>query len=180
MMIKSTTIIALRSIVEKRAVIACDGQATMDNIVIKSGTKKVHRLYDGTIITGFAGATADCLTLLDRLEKHLQSYDGQLRRAAVELSKEWRTDRNLRHLEAIILCAGKEGLLMVSGSGDVLEADDNIFGIGSGGVYAVAAARGICSVAELPIADIARKSLEIAGKIDIYTNTNIIMEEIAW
>lgn len=179
-MIKSTTIIALRSVVEKRAVIACDGQVTMDTVVIKSRTRKVRRLYNGTIIVGFAGATADCLSLLDRLEEHLEKYGGQMRRAAVELTKEWRTDRVLRHLEAIIVCAGEEGLLMVSGSGDVLEADDDMFGVGSGGVYALTAARAICSVTELPIIDVAEKALEIAGGIDIYTNTNIIMEEVSW
>ncbi len=179
-MIKSTTIIALRSPAEKRAVIACDGQATLDTVVIKSRTRKVHRLYDGTIIGGFAGATADCLALLDRFEEHLKEYDGQLRRAAVELSKEWRTDRHLRQLEAIIVCAGKECLLMISGAGDVLEADDNMFGVGSGGAYALAAAQAIHSVSELPITDIAEKALKIAGKIDIYTNTNITMEEVLW
>ncbi len=179
-MIRSTTIIALRSTIERRAVIACDGQATLENVVIKSKTRKVHRLYDGTIIGGFAGATADCLSLLDRFEEHLKEYDGQLRRAAVELSKEWRMDRTLRYLEAIIVCAGKEGLLMLSGSGDVLESDDNIFGIGSGGAYALAAAHAIISVTELPIIDVAKKALEIAGKIDIYTNNHITLEEVSW
>ncbi|MEA3356588.1 MAG: ATP-dependent protease subunit HslV [Candidatus Bipolaricaulota bacterium] len=178
--IEHTTILALRSEEERKAVIASDGQATMDTVVIKSKTTKVHRLYEGKILVGFAGATAECLTLVERFEGKLNKYSGRLRRAAVELTKEWRTDRVLRQLEAVLVVAAQEGILIISGAGDVLEPDAGVIGIGSGGAYALAAARAILSVAELPIAEVARRSLEIASAIDIYTNREISLEELSW
>ncbi|MFC2105237.1 ATP-dependent protease subunit HslV [Candidatus Bipolaricaulota bacterium] len=179
--VKSTTIIAVYSESEQTAVIASDGQATLDTMIIKTRTKKVYRLYDDSILVGFAGATADCLALLDKFEGKLKKYDGQLRRSAVELTKEWRTDRMLRRLEAVIVAASKEGLLMISGVGDVLEPDDKVIGIGSGGPYALAAAKALLSASETLTAEqIARRALEIAAEIDIYTNDQITLEEIHW
>lgn len=178
--LKGTTVIAIRSEAERRGVVASDGQATLETTVIKSNTKKVYRLYDDQVLVGFAGATADCLTLLDKFEGKLKKYDGQLRRSAVELTKEWRTDRILRHLEAVLVTVSEDGILMVSGAGDVLEPDEGVIGIGSGGAYALAAARAILSVAKLPIVDVARQSLEIASAIDIYTNREITLEEVSW
>jgi len=178
--VKHTTIIGIRSESERRAVIASDGQATLDTMVIKSKTKKVYRLQDDTVLVGFAGATADCLAMLERFEGKLKKHNGRLRRAAVELTKEWRTDRVLRHLEAVIITASEEGILMISGAGDVLEPDEQVIGIGSGGAYALAAARAYLSMPGMPVAEIARKSLEIAGSIDIYTNNEITVEEVSW
>lgn len=180
MKIRNTTIVAIHSEKERRAVIASDGQATMDTTVIKHKTRKIHRLYEDRVLAGYAGATADCLSLLDKFEGKLKKYNCQLRRSAVELTKEWRTDRVLRHLEAVIVVVSEEGLLMVSGAGDVLEPDEGVIGIGSGGAYAMAAAKALLSVAELPIDDMARRSLEIAAEIDIYTNTEITLQEISW
>jgi ATP-dependent HslUV protease, peptidase subunit HslV len=179
--LKSTTILAVYSHAARTAVVASDGQATLDTLIIKKNTKKVYRLHDDSVLVGFAGATADCLALLDKFEGKLKKYDGQLRRSAVELTKEWRTDRILRHLEAVIVTASKEGLLMISGAGDVLEPDDGVIGIGSGGPYALAAAKGLMSACEtLAPEQVARRALEIAGEIDIYTNDRIILEEIHW
>jgi len=177
---KSSTIIGIYSGAGHCGVVASDGQATLETTVIKSNTKKVYRLYDDRVLVGFAGATADCLALLDKFEGKLKKYDGQLRRSAVELTKEWRTDRVLRHLEAILVTVSEEGILMISGAGDVLEPDEGVIGIGSGGSYALAAARALLSETKLAIADIARRSLEIAGAIDIYTNQEIMLEEISW
>lgn len=176
----ATTIVALYSNEDRKAVIASDGQATLDTTIIKQKTKKVYRLHDGKVLAGFAGATADCLSLLDNFEGKLKKYDGKLRRAAVELTKEWRTDRILRQLEAVIVAVSEEGLLMISGAGDVLEPDDHLIGIGSGGAYAFAAAKALVSVGNLPIDEIARRALSIAGEIDIYTNDEITLEEITW
>ena len=179
--VKSTTILALYSESNRSAVIASDGQATLDTMIIKKHTKKVYRLHDNSVLVGFAGATADCLSLLDKFEGKLSKYDGQLRRSAVEMTKEWRTDRVLRHLEAVIVAVSKEGLLMISGAGDVLEPDGGVIGIGSGGPYALAAAKGLLSVSEsLTSEQIARRALAIAGEIDIYTNDQITLEEINW
>jgi ATP-dependent HslUV protease, peptidase subunit HslV len=179
--VKSTTILAIYSESTRSAVIASDGQATLDTTIIKKHTKKVYRLYNETVLVGFAGATADCLALLDKFEGKLKKYDGQLRRSAVELTKEWRTDRVLRHLEAVIIAASQEGLLMISGVGDVLEPDGGVIAIGSGGPYALAAAKALLSMSsDLSEEDIARKSLEIAAEIDIYTNDQITLEQIHW
>ena len=178
--IRSTTILAIYSEKEKRAVMASDGQATMDTTVVKKTTRKLYRLHDDQVLVGFAGATADCLALLDKFEGKLKKYDGQLRRAAVELTKEWRTDRILRHLEAILVTVSAEGLLMISGSGDVLEPDDGVIGVGSGGPYALAAARALLSATDLPPDETAKRALGIAAEIDIYTNSEISIEEITW
>jgi len=178
--LKSTTLLAIRSEAERRAVIASDGQATLDTTVIKSNTRKVYRLYDDRVLVGFAGSTADCLALLDKFEGKLKKHDGRLRRSAVELTKEWRTDRILRQVEAVLVTVSEEAVLMISGTGDVLEPDGAMIGIGSGGAYALAAARAFASVGTLSVRDIARRSLEIAGAIDIYTNQEIILEEITW
>ena len=178
--VRSTTILAIYSEAERRAVLASDGQATLDTTVIKKSTKKLYRLHDDSVLVGFAGATADCLALLDNFEGKLKKYDGKLRRSAVELTKEWRTDRILRHLEAVLVTVSEEGLLMISGSGDVLEPDDGVIGIGSGGPYALAAAKGLMTAGDLPADQIARRALEIAAEIDIYTNDAITLEEIQW
>jgi ATP-dependent HslUV protease, peptidase subunit HslV len=179
--VKSTTILAIYSEATRSAVVASDGQATLDTMIIKKHTKKVYRLHDDSVLVGFAGATADCLALLDMFEGKLKKYAGQLRRSAVELTKEWRTDRVLRHLEAVIVAVSQEGLLMISGAGDVLEPDGGVIGIGSGGPYALAAAKGLLSVSgPMTPEQIARRALEIAGEIDIYTNDQISLEEITW
>lgn len=178
--LNATTIIAIHSEKERRGVIACDGQATLETIVVKSTTKKVYRLYDESVLAGFAGATADCLTLLDKFEGKLKKYNGRLQRSAVEMTKEWRTDRILRQLEAVLVTVNAEGILMISGVGDVLAPDEGVIGIGSGGAYALAAAKAFLSVSDLPIAEVARRALMIAGSIDIYTNQQITLEEIIW
>jgi len=158
---------------------ASDGQATMETRVIKAGARKVHRIFGGKVLAGFAGGTADGLALLERLEGKLKQH-GSLRRAAVELSKEWRTDRALRRLEAVILAASQETLLLITGQGDVLEPDDGLAGIGSGGGYALAAARALIRNTELPPAEVAKRALLIAAEIDVYTNDRIVMEEVRW
>jgi len=180
MNVRNTTIIGIHSPSERCGVVASDGQATLDTTVVKSNTKKVYRLYGDRVLVGFAGATADCLALLDKFEGKLKRFDGRLRRAAVELTKEWRTDRVLRNLEAILVAVSEDGLLMISGLGDVLEPDAGVLGIGSGGSYALAAARAFLSVTDLPTEEIARRSLTIASTIDIYTNAEISLERIAW
>jgi len=178
--LKSTTILAIRSVGEKKAVIASDGQATLDTTIIKKNTKKVYRLHEDQVLVGFAGATADCLALLDKFEGKLKRYDGKLHRSAVELTKEWRTDRVLRHLEAVLVAAGKDGLLMISGAGDVLEPDGDVIGIGSGGAYALAAAKGLIMAGGTDIEEIATQALTIASEIDIYTNDAIVLETVEW
>jgi len=178
--IRSTTILAIYSPDERRAVIASDGQATLDTTVVKKTTRKLYRLHDDRVLVGFAGATADCLALLDKFEGKLKKYDGQLRRSAVELTKEWRTDRILRHLEAVLVAISEEGLLMISGAGDVLEPDDGVIGVGSGGPYALAAAKGLLSAADLPAEEVAKRALAIASEIDIYTNDQITIEQVTW
>lgn len=158
---------------------ACDGQATMETQVIKSRARKVHRILDSQVLVGFAGGTADGLALLERLEGKLRAH-GSLRRAAVELSKEWRTDRALRRLEAVLVAASEEAILLVTGQGDVLEPDDEMVGIGSGGGYALAAARALRRHAGLSLPQVAREALGIAAEIDVYTNDHITMEEVRW
>jgi len=178
--IRNTTILAIHGPDQQRAVMASDCQATLDTTVIKKTTRKLYRLHDDKVLVGFAGATADCLALLEKFEGKLKKHNGQLRRSAVELTKEWRTDRVLRHLEAILVALSEEGLLMISGSGDVLEPDGGVIGVGSGGSYALAAAKALLSETELPIDEMARRALQIAGEIDIYTNDQISLEEISW
>ncbi|MCS6903303.1 MAG: ATP-dependent protease subunit HslV [Candidatus Bipolaricaulota bacterium] len=178
--VHGTTILAIRSAAERRTVIACDGQATLNNIVIKHTAKKVRRIYNDQVLVGFAGATADAITLFERFERKLQEFGGNLKRAAVELTKDWRTDRVLRRLEALMVVANAEALLLVTGAGDVIEPDDEMLGLGSGGPYALAAAKALRENTPLPIREIARKSLEIAARLDIYTNQNISLEELEW
>jgi ATP-dependent HslUV protease subunit HslV len=162
-----------------KVAVAGDGQVTQGSCVIKHSAKKIKRLYNDKIICGIAGATADALAILDRLEEELNQYSGNFTRAAVELTKKWRTDRGLRHLEAVLLAADKDKSLMISGVGDVLEPDDNILAIGSGGNYALAAARALIKHApRLTAEEICRESLGVASKICVYTNENVILETL--
>lgn len=178
--IESTTIIAIRSPDKRISVVASDGQATMEDTVIKNNTNKVRKLYDGEVLAGFAGSTADAMTLFDKFEGKLDQYTGQLERAAVELTKEWRTDKILRKLEALMVVVNSESLLLISGAGDVLRPDHNVIGIGSGGSYALAAARALLENSGLTPAEVARESLLITSSIDVYTNDQISLESIEW
>lgn len=175
-----TTIIAIRSPTRKQAVVASDGQATMENTIIKSNTSKVRKLYEGIVLAGFAGATADAMTLFDKFEGKLQQYNGQIVRAAVELTKEWRTDKVLRKLEALMVTVNEDALLLISGAGDVLEPDEPVIGIGSGGSYALAAAKALIHNTDLSLEEIASKSLKISAQIDVYTNDKISIEKLNW
>jgi len=166
-----TTILAVKRGGE--VAIAGDGQITVGDVVMKHTANKLRTLYHGQVIAGFAGAVADALTLFERFESHLEKQSGQLRKAAVELAKEWRTDRVLRRLDAWLVVADKDSLLVLSGEGDVLEPDDNVVGIGSGGSYAQAAAVAMTRHSQLGASDIARISMEIAATICIYTNSRI-------
>ncbi len=176
MKIRGTTIVAVKH--KGKVVIAGDGQVTVDITVMKHGARKVRRLYNNEVIIGFAGATADAFTLFDRFDQRLEQYRGNLLRAAVELTKDWRTDRMLRHLEAIMVAASREHFLMISGTGDVIESDDNVMAIGSGGPYALAAARALVKYSDLSAAEVAAESVRIASEICIYTNDNITVEEL--
>jgi ATP-dependent HslUV protease subunit HslV len=146
--------------------------------VMKHGARKVRRLYNNQVIVGFAGATADAFTLFDRFDQKLEQYKGNLLRAAVELTKDWRTDRILRHLEALMIAVSKEHFLIISGNGDVIESDDDVMAIGSGGPYALAAARALIRHSDLTATEIAREAMKIASEICIYTNNNITVEEL--
>jgi ATP-dependent HslUV protease subunit HslV len=176
MKIRGTTIVAVKH--KGKVVIAGDGQVTVDITVMKHGAKKVRRLYNNEVIIGFAGATADAFTLFDRFDQRLEQYRGNLLRAAVELTKDWRTDRMLRHLEAIMVAASREHFLMISGTGDVIESDDDVMAIGSGGPYALAAARALVKYSDLSAVEVAAESVRIASEICIYTNDNITVEEL--
>jgi len=176
MKIRSTTIIAVRH--RGEVVVAGDGQVSLGNTVMKHQAKKVRRLYGGQVITGFAGATADAFTLYDRLEGKLEQYKGNLLRAAVELAKDWRTDKMLRKLEAFLVTVDKDHSLLISGSGDVIEPDDGILAIGSGGPYAQAAAKALVAHSDLDSEAICRSAMEIAAAICIYTNNNITLEKL--
>ena len=170
-----TTVLAVRK--DNSVVIAADGQVTAGNTVMKATARKVRTLAKGTVIAGFAGATADAFTLFERLEAKLESYPKQLTRACVELAKDWRTDRYLRRLEAMMAVCDTEVSLLVTGTGDVLEPDDGLIGIGSGGSYALAAARALIDQ-PLDAEAIARKAVGIAADICIYTNSNIVVERL--
>jgi ATP-dependent HslUV protease subunit HslV len=159
-------------------VVAGDGQVTMGNTVVKHEARKVRRLYDGRVITGFAGGTADAFTLFDKLEQKLEQYKGNLLRAAVELAKDWRTDKILRRLEAFLIAVDKESSLLLSGAGDVIEPDDGILAIGSGGPYAQSAAKALVNHSNLGAEDICREAMKIAASICVYTNENIIAEKL--
>lgn len=174
--IRSTTILSVRR--DGRVAVIGDGQVTFDKTVMKSGARKVRRLYNDKVIAGFAGSTADAFTLFSRFEAKLEQYHGQLQRAAVELGKEWRTDKFLRHLEAMLIVADDTATLVLSGSGDVIEPDDGIVAIGSGGPYAIAAARALLRNTDLSARQIAEQAMKIAGEICIYTNSNLVTEEL--
>ena len=169
-----TTILAVRK--DGQAVIAGDGQVSVGDTVIKASAQKVRRLGGGSVIVGFAGATADAFTLCERLEEKLERFPGQLTRACVELAKDWRTDRYLRRLEAMMAVADASVSLVLTGTGDVLEPDDDLIGIGSGGNYALAAARALYDRPDMDAEAIARRALEIAAGICVYTNTSLTME----
>jgi ATP-dependent HslUV protease subunit HslV len=155
-----------------------DGQVTLGNVVMKSSARKVRKLYQGKVLAGFAGGTADAFTLLERFESKLEKHQGNLLRASVELAKDWRTDRMLRRLEAMLLVADREATLIITGNGDVLEPEDGIGAIGSGGVYAQSAARALYENTELSPAEMVSKSLTIAGQLCIYTNLSHIIETL--
>ncbi len=175
--IKSTTVLAVSH--NGHVAIGADGQATMGNYVAKSNVKKIRKLQDGKIVTGFAGSTADAFTLLERFDEKLSSYSGNMKRAAIELAKDWRMDRYLRRLEAMLIIANKEEILIVSGTGDVLEPDNQIAAIGSGAMYAQSAAFALKKHAsKLSAEEIVRESLNIAADICIYTNHNLVVESI--
>ena len=157
---------------------AGDGQVTIGNTVFKNGARKVRKIYGGRVLTGFAGSVADAFALLERFEDKLQTYGGNLLKSAVELAKDWRTDRVLRRLEAMLLVADKTRILLISGNGDVIEPDIPVMAIGSGGPYAQAAATALYENTNLSAREIAEKALKIAGNICVYTNTNIIVEEL--
>jgi len=174
--IRSTTVIAVRR--NGHVAMAGDGQVTMGETVMKPNARKVRKVYEGRILTGFAGATADAFTLLEKFEVRIKEYAGDITRASVELAKDWRTDKALRNLQALLLVADKEKTLLISGTGDVIEPADDVLAIGSGGNYAYSAALAYLDATDLTALEIARKSLEIAGKICIYTNDHILVEEL--
>ncbi len=172
----ATTILSVRR--PGHVVIGGDGQVSLGNTILKGNARKVRRLYQDRVIAGFAGATADAFTLFERFEGKLEKHQGNLLRSAVELAKDWRTDRMLRRLEALLLVADRDVSLMISGNGDVIEPEDAIMAIGSGGPYALAAARALLANTDLDAADIVRKGLSIAGDICVFTNHHLVLEEI--
>jgi ATP-dependent HslUV protease subunit HslV len=171
-----TTILSVRKV--RQVVIAGDGQVSLQNTILKGSARKVRRLAGGAILAGFAGSTADAFTLLERLEAKLERHPGQLMRAAVELAKDWRTDRYLRRLEAMMAVVDAEVSLLLSGNGDVLEPDDGLIGIGSGGPFALSAARALVDLDGMSAEAIARKAMAIAADICVYTNTHLTLEVI--
>jgi ATP-dependent HslUV protease subunit HslV len=176
MKIRSTTIISVRKGGE--VVVAGDGQVSLGNTIMKHNAHKVRRLYNGKVVCGFAGATADAFTLFERLEAKLEQYNGNLLRSCVELAKDWRTDKLLRKLEAFLVTVDKDHSLLLTGTGDVIESDDGILAIGSGGPYAQAAAKALLTHTDLSAEKICQAAMEIAGSICVYTNKQIIMEKI--
>lgn len=172
-----TTIVSVRR--GSEVAIGGDGQVTLGETVMKSNARKVRRLYHDKVIAGFAGGTADAFTLFERFENQLEKYQGQLRRAAVELAKDWRTDRALRRLEALLAVADKDASLIITGNGDVIEPEEDLIAIGSGGPYAQSAARALLHNTELAARDITEKSLTIAGEVCIYTNQHFTIEELS-
>jgi len=175
-MMHGTTILCVR--IENQVAIAGDGQVTMGHTVMKHKARKVRTLHEGKVIAGFAGSTADAFTLFEKFDGKLQEYRGNLARAAVALARDWRTDKILRRLEALMIVADRESTLIISGTGDVVEPDDGIAAIGSGGSYALAAARALCRHADLGAESTAREALHIAAEICIYTNNNITIEKL--
>jgi ATP-dependent HslUV protease subunit HslV len=176
MEIHATTILAVRH--KGKAAMAGDGQVTLNNTIIKHHAKKVRKIYQGKIIVGFAGATADALNLSERLEQKLERYNGNLTRAAVELAKDWRTDKYLRRLEALMVAMDEEQLYLISGNGDVIEPDEDFIGIGSGGVGAQAAAAALIRHTDLDARGIVKEAMKIAASICAYTNDSIVIEEL--
>src|SRR5262249_24670634 len=174
--IRSTTVLCVRR--EKKVVLAADGQVTLGHEVIKSSAKKLRRLYNDKVVAGFAGSTADAFSLFARFETKLEQFNGNLSRSVVELAKEWRTDRILRHLEALLLVADKTNTYVVSGNGDVIEPDEGIAAIGSGGPFAASAATALLRNTKMSARQIAAEAMDIAAKICIYTNDRIIFEEL--
>jgi len=175
--VRSTTILALRH--RGKTVVAGDGQVTLNDTVVKGTATKVRRMADGKVVAGFAGSAADGMTLFDRFEGKLKEYSGNLTRAVVELAKDWRTDKALRRLEALLIVADRERLFLVSGNGDVIEPDGGVIGIGSGGSYAVAAARALIAHTELDARAIVEHSMAIAAQICVYTNDRLTVEELS-
>jgi ATP-dependent HslUV protease subunit HslV len=174
--IRSTTVLLVQR--NGQIAMAGDGQVTLGETVIKGNARKVRRIRNGDVLVGFAGATADAFTLLTKFEAKLDQFQGQLERAAIELSKDWRTDKYLRHLEALLIVADKTDAFLISGKGDVIASDDGLLSVGSGSMYALAAARALLKHTELSAKEIAEESLKIAGEICIYTNSEILVEEI--
>ncbi len=177
MEIRGTTVLCVRR--GSNVVLAGDGQVTMNNVVLKSNARKVRRLYEEKVLAGFAGSTSDAITLFERFEGKLKEYRGNLTRAAVEMGKDWRTDRVLRRLEALMIVADPEKTFLLTGSGDVVEPDDEVCGIGSGGHYAVAAAKALIHNTDLSARLVAEKAMDIASDICIYTNKSLIFEELS-
>ena len=171
-----TTILLVKK--GNRTVIAGDGQVTLGDTVIKKSARKIRRVYNDRVLVGFAGATADAFALFSRLEVKLEQFQGNLSRAAVELAQEWRTDRALRHLEAHLLATDGKSIYLLSGTGDVIEPDDGVLAVGSGGVFALAAARALLRHTKLPAKEIAKEALKIASEICVFTNSEIIVEEL--
>lgn len=173
---QSTTIICVRR--ENKVALAGDGQVTLGDTIIKHNAKKIRRLYNDKIIAGFAGSSADSFALFSRFEAKLEQFHGNLSRAAVELAKDWRTDRSLRHLEAVMIVADDKNTFLIAGNGDLIEPDDGLIAIGSGGAYALAAARALVKYTSLGARQIAEESMQIAGQICIYTNQSVSVEEL--
>jgi ATP-dependent HslUV protease subunit HslV len=173
---RATTVLAVRH--KGRVALGGDGQVTLGNVVMKADASKVRRLLQGRVLAGFAGAAADAFALLERFEARLQDFQANVPRAAIELAKDWRTDRVLRRLEAMLVVADRDHLLVLSGTGDVIQPDGGVAAIGSGGAYALAAARALVAHSELAAGDIVRRALEIAADLCIYTNRNIAVEEL--
>ncbi len=174
--VRSTTVLAVKR--EGHVAMAGDGQVTLGETVMKGNARKVRRLYEGKVLAGFAGATADAFTLFEKFEGKLKEYSGDITRSAVELAKEWRMDKMLKNLQAVLLVADKSSILFISGNGDVIEPEEDVIAIGSGGNYAYASALALLQNTSLSAKEIATKSLEIAGKICIYTNSNVVVEEL--
>lgn len=174
--IRSTTILCVRQ--GGRLAMGGDGQVTMGESVVKQKARKIRRLYNEKVVAGFAGSTADALSLFARFEQKLDEYHGNLSRAVVELAKEWRTDRALRHLEALLLVADEKYTYLVSGNGDVIEPDDGIVAIGSGGPYALAAARALARHTSLSAKEVVKEAMQVAGEICIFTNDQVVIEEL--
>jgi len=174
--VMGTTILTVRH--RGKVAMAGDGQVTLGNTVMKHGAKKVRRLYKDQVIAGFAGATADAFTLFERFETKLEQYRGNLSRAAVELAKDWRTDRSLRRLDALLIIADRENTLVLSGTGDIIEPDDGVAAVGSGGPFALAAARALIKYSDLDAREIVQEAMRITSEICIYTNNQVVVEEL--